>query len=85
MEERRRVLGFPLGPDPYRSSGNEPPQVFGVTTAWIGPIDAQWFRSLFHPLRSWRRWSRHRRLGPYALDDFDEAELGSRKPFATKE
>lgn len=71
MEERRRVLGFPLGAGPYRRSGSEPQRILGMPIDLVGPVDVQWFRSLFHPLRSWRRWTKRRRLGPYALDGFD--------------
>jgi hypothetical protein len=60
-EEQRRVLGFPVGPD---ASGRP---------SWtIGPVDRAFFRALVHPLRSLRRWRRHRRLGPYDVEDDSE-------------
>ncbi|HUA96155.1 MAG TPA: hypothetical protein VMB82_11595 [Acidimicrobiales bacterium] len=69
-EERPRVLGFPVGAGPARRDGAD--RVLGMPLDWFGPIDRSWLAALFHPRRSWRRWRRHRRLGPYALDD-DEA------------
>lgn len=73
-EERKRILGFPLGSDPYRPSDREPQRIFGMPTDWMGPVDLQFFRSLIHPFQSWKRWTRHRRLGPYAPDDDDGAK-----------
>jgi hypothetical protein len=63
-EERRHVLGFPVGPDPNRRPSGVSPHV-GLPGGVIGPVDRDFFRSLTHPLRSFRRWRRHGRLGPY--------------------
>jgi hypothetical protein len=73
-EERKRILGFPAGPNPYGPRDQEPRRYLGMRADWVGPVDVQWFGSLVHPLRSWRRWNRHRRLGPYALNDDDGAK-----------
>jgi hypothetical protein len=41
----------------------------GFTVDGSGGIDTDWIRSLAHPIRGYRRWLRHRRFGPYAIDD----------------
>lgn len=77
-QERKRVLGFPTGPDPYGHGDRQMQRLPATPGDWIGPVDLQWFRSFVHPVRSWKRWSRHRRLGPYAVDD-DAAEPEGRQ------
>jgi hypothetical protein len=60
-EEQRRVLGFPVGSE---ASGRP---------SWtFGPVDRAFTRALVHPLRSFRRWRRHRCLGPYDVEDDSE-------------
>lgn len=63
MEEQpRRVLGFPV--DAGRHDQPSPPG------GWLpGPVDRRWLRCLVHPVRALRGWARHRRLGPYDVDD----------------
>jgi hypothetical protein len=68
-EERKRILGFPVGPDPYGPRPDEQRRISGLPVGSIGPVDTQWFRSLLHPVRSVKRWNRYRALGPFALDD----------------
>jgi hypothetical protein len=74
--EPNRVLGFPQrrkphagqdhDPTPYR----EPQRVMGFPVDWFGPVlDGEWVESLAHPVRTYRRWLRRRRLGPYAVDE----------------
>jgi hypothetical protein len=82
--EPNRVLGFPQrrkphagqdrgphagqdhDPPPYR----EPQRVMGFPVDWFGPVlDGEWVKSLAHPVRTYRRWLRRRRLGPYAVDE----------------
>lgn len=76
--EPKRVLGFPVGQDPYRRDHREAQRLLGVPTDWIGPVDVQWFHSLIHPIRSWKRWIRHRRLGPYDIGDDDDGGDGTK-------
>lgn len=68
-EERKRFLGFSVGPNPYGPRHDEPRQIFGLPAGSVGPVDVQWFRSLLHPVRSVTRWKRLRALGPFAVDD----------------
>lgn len=66
-EERRRVLGFPVGPDPNGGPTGVQPHV-GLPGRIVGPVDRRFFGTLAHPLRGFRRWRRHRRLGPYDVE-----------------
>lgn len=71
-EEPQRVMGIPvrnLGPHARR--GEEPQRVMGfpVDSLGPGPADREWLRSLVHPVRTYKRWVRRRRLGPYATDE----------------
>ena len=71
-EEPQRVMGIPvrnLGPHARR--GEEPQRVMGfpVDSLGPGPADREWLRSLAHPVRTYKRWVRRRRLGPYAKDE----------------
>ena len=68
-EEPNRVFGMPRQASPHARQGEEEQSVLGVPAGWIGPVDRDWFRSLAHPARSYKRWLRRRRLGPYAPDD----------------
>ncbi len=71
-EEQRHVLGFPVGSDP---SGRRPGSTAlpgGGPGGIIGPVDGAFFKALVHPLRSFRRWRLHRRLGPYDVEDGPE-------------
>jgi hypothetical protein len=80
--EPNRVLGFPRTRDPHtRQAGQdgqakqnrEPQRVMGFPvdslSDWFGSVDGQWVDSLAHPVRTYRRWLRRRRLGPYAIDE----------------
>jgi hypothetical protein len=71
-EEPQRVMGIPvrdLGPHARR--GEEPQRVMGfpVDSLGPGPAGRERLRSLAHPIRTYRRWVRRRRLGPYATDE----------------
>jgi hypothetical protein len=68
-EEPNRVLGMPRQKGPHAPQGEEQQRVLGAPADWFGPVDRDWIRSLAHPIRSYKRWLRHRRLGPYAVDD----------------
>ncbi len=66
-EPPQRVLGQPvrdLGP---HSRPDEPQRVLGYPIDSIGPTpaDIEWFKSWVHPIRTYKRWVRRRRLGPY--------------------
>ena len=67
--EPNRVLGFPLGRDRHARQDIESQRVLGFSPDWSGSIDTDWIRSLAHPIRGYRRWLRHRRFGPYAIDE----------------
>ena len=41
----------------------------GFPVGSFGPVDTDWLQPLAHPIRGYRRWLRHRRLGPYATDE----------------
>ena len=75
-EEPNRVLGMPRQTGTHARYDEEERRVLGVPADWFGPVDRDWFRSLAHPVRSYKRWLRHRRLGPYALDE-DDPRSGS--------
>ncbi len=71
-EEPRRVMGIPvrdLGPHARRDE--EPQRVLGFPIDSLGPglADRERFRLLAHPIRTYKRWGRRRRLGPYATDE----------------
>ena len=75
-DEPNRVFGMPRQAGPHARQDEEEQRVLGVPASWIGPVDRDWLRSLAHPVRSYKRWLRHRRLGPYALDE-EEPDSGS--------
>lgn len=69
-EEPQRVMGIPvrsLGPHARRTE--EPQRVLGFPVDSLGPAEREWLRSLAHPIRTYKRWVRRRRLGPYATDE----------------
>jgi hypothetical protein len=70
-EQPQRVLGMPvrdLGPHARRDE--EPQRVMGfpIDSLGPGPAGRGWLLSLAHPVRTYKRWVRRRRLGPYATD-----------------
>jgi hypothetical protein len=67
--EPNRVLGIPWRTDRRARYGEEPQRVMGFPVDWFGGVDRDWFRSLAHPVLTYRRWRRRRRLGPYQMDD----------------
>lgn len=78
-EEPERVAGAPWGPGAYARQGEEQQHALGLPRDWFGGVDTEFFRSLLHPVRGYRRWSRRRRLGAYALDD-DTGSAHSGRP-----
>ena len=71
-EEPRRVMGIPVRDHGAQARrGEEPRRVMGFPVDPFGPepADLEWLRSLAHPIRMYKRWVRHRRLGPYATDE----------------
>ncbi len=75
-EERKHVLGFPVGPDPHPLAAPAP-RAAGVPSGWFGPVDVAWLTAVLHPWRSVGGWRRRRRLGPY-LDDAPAPDDGGR-------
>jgi hypothetical protein len=67
--EPKRVFGMPRSKDPHARQGEEPQRALGISADWFGSVDHDFFRSLAHPIRGYRRWRLRRRLGPYAPDD----------------
>jgi hypothetical protein len=76
--EPNRFLGLPVGTPPHARQGEEPQRMMGIPVAWLGPgpADREWFASMAHPVRTYRRWRRRRRLGPYAADDDQPGRRG---------
>jgi hypothetical protein len=71
-QEPGRAFGMPrdrIGPGRRGGQGEEPQHALGLPVDWFGGVDTEFFRSLLHPIKGYRRWSRRRRLGAYALDD----------------
>ena len=71
-EEPQRVLGQPIWDlGPRARQGEEPQRVMGFPIDSLGPspADREWLLSLAHPIRTYKRWVRRRRLGPYATDE----------------
>ena len=71
-EEPQRVLGIPVRDvGPHAGRGEEPQRVMGFPVDSFGPGSAglEWLRSLAHPIRTYKRWTRRRRLGPFATDE----------------
>jgi hypothetical protein len=63
-----RGRGMP-GSRPQARQGEEPQHALGLPVDWFGGVDVEFFRSFLHPRKAYRRWSRRRRLGAYAVDD----------------
>ena len=71
-EEPQRVLGQPIGDLGPHSRPDEPQRVMGYPIDSVGPspADREWLLSLAqHPIRTYKRWVRRRREGPYATDE----------------
>lgn len=72
-EEPQRVLGLPVEDlRPHAKQGEEPPRRvlgFPVNTIGPAPTDREWLRSLLHPIRTYKRGVRRRRLGYRATDE----------------
>ena len=72
-EEPQHVMGIPvrnLGSHSRRSE--EPQRVMGFPVDSLGPAERERLRSLAHPIRTYKRWVRRRRLGPYATDEDEQ-------------
>lgn len=49
----------------------------GLPLDSYGPVDFDRLQRLAHPIKAYKRWMQHRRLGPYAPEeDEDEDEPG---------
>jgi hypothetical protein len=68
QEEPRRMFGAPMGGS-ARQQRREPQRVLGFPVDMFAHADVEFFRGLLHPVKSYRRWSRRRRLGAYAVDE----------------
>jgi hypothetical protein len=74
--EPNRFLGFPVGRPPHARPGEEPQRMMGMPVDWIGPGGVERFRSMAHPVRTYRQWRRRRHLGPYAADAGEPSRKG---------
>jgi hypothetical protein len=43
--------------------------VLGFPVDTFRNVDVEFFQGFLHPVKSYRRWSRRRRLGVYAVDE----------------
>ncbi len=66
--EPNRMFGVSRGGS-ARQQGREPQRVLGFSVDMFAHVDQDFFRGLVHPIKRYRRWSRRRRLGAYAVDD----------------
>jgi hypothetical protein len=67
-QEPNRMFGAPMGGS-SRQQRREPNRVLGFPTDMFGRVDVDFFRGLAHPVASFKRWNRRRRLGAYAVDE----------------
>jgi hypothetical protein len=67
-EERNRMFGVSAG-DQSRGYRPAPQRVLGFPVTTFKNVDVDFFRGLVHPVKRYRRWSRRRRLGVYAVDE----------------
>ena len=76
--EPNRFLGLPVGSPTRARHGEEPQRMMGIPVDWLGPgpDDREWFASMAHPVRTYRRWLRRRRLGPYVADESEPRREG---------
>ena len=63
-----RMFGGPRGPE-ARANRPEPQRVLGFPVTMFSHVDTEFFRGFVHPVKTYRRWSRRRRLGAYAVDE----------------
>ena len=66
--ESNRMVGMPRGRQ-ARASRPEPQRVLGFPVTTFSRVDTEFFRGFVHPVKAYRRWSRRRRLGAYAVDE----------------
>ena len=52
-----------------RANRPEPQRVLGFPVTVFRCVDVEFFRGFVHPVKAYRRWSRRRRLGVYAVDE----------------
>jgi hypothetical protein len=65
--DSKRVFAVPVGR--ARAIRQQPQRVLGFPVTMFAHVDTEFFRGFVHPARAFRRWSRRRRLGAYAVDD----------------
>lgn len=71
-EEPQPAMGLPIGDiGPHSRQDEEPQRIAGFPIDSIGPTpaDLERLRSLAHPIRTYKRWVRRRRMGFYATDE----------------
>jgi hypothetical protein len=76
--EPNRFLGLPVGSPTRARHGEEPQRLMGIPVDWLGPgpDDREWLAPMAHPVRTYRRWLRRRRLGPYVADESEPRREG---------
>ncbi|HEY0717784.1 MAG TPA: hypothetical protein VGD68_09230 [Streptosporangiaceae bacterium] len=67
-EERNRTFGVPVGGQ-SREYRPAPQRVLGFPVDTFRNADVEFFRGFRHPVQTYRRWLRRRRLGVYAVDE----------------
>ena len=67
-QESNRMFGMPRDRQ-ARASRPEPQRVLGFPVTTFSRVDTEFFRGFVHPVKAYRRWSRRRRLGAYAVDE----------------
>jgi hypothetical protein len=67
-EERNQMFGVPTGGQ-SREHRPAPQRVLGFPVDTFKNVDVDFFRGFVHPVKTYRRWSRRRRLGVYAVDE----------------
>src|SRR5712664_3530004 len=76
-EERNRVLGLPMGTGPRGRQGEEQQHVMGLPADLFKGANLDGLSFLAHPIRAYKRWTRRRRLGPYATEEGERLPYGS--------
>jgi hypothetical protein len=67
-QDGNRMFGVPVSRE-ARANQPAPQRVLGFPVTMFSNVDTEFFRGFVHPVKAYRRWSRRRRLGAYAVDD----------------
>jgi hypothetical protein len=67
-EEQNHVFGLPRGMGPRSRRGEEEQHVMGLPVSWFKNANPGQSRRPTNPVRAFKQWRQHRRMGPYAPD-----------------